>query len=73
MEVKHDMYYVKITQGEEVVASTISDMLSEAVSFGNQLSLKGNTVTVYEAIQSLCELELTHKVLSWTDDGALDV
>ena len=54
------MYYVKITQGEEVVASTISDMLSEAVSFGNQLSLKGNTITVYDAVQSVCELELTH-------------
>ena len=43
------------------------------MSFGNRVSYKGNTVTVYEAVQSLCELELTHKVLSWTDDGALDV
>jgi|TARA_R100000541_G_scaffold56163_1_gene65415 diphthamide biosynthesis methyltransferase len=67
------MYYVKVTEGDNIVASTLSDILSEAVSFGNRVSYKGNTVTVYEAVQSLCELELTHKVLSWTDDGALDV
>ena len=67
------MYYVKVTEGDNMVASTLSDILSEAVSFGNRVSYKGNTVTVYEAVQSLCELELTHKVLSWTDDGALDV
>lgn len=67
------MYYVKVTEGDNIVASTLSDILSEAVSFGNKVSYKGNTVTVYEAVQSLCELELTHKVLSWTDDGALDV
>jgi diphthamide biosynthesis methyltransferase len=67
------MYYVKVTEGDNIVASTLSDILSEAVSFGNRVSYKGNTVTVYEAVQSLCELELTHKVLSWTDDGALDI
>lgn len=67
------MYYVKVTEGDNIVASTLSDILSEAVSFGNRVSYKGNTVTVYEAVQSLCELELTHKVLSWTDDGALDL
>jgi len=67
------MYYVKVTEGDNIVASTLSDILSEAVSFGNRVSYKGNTVTVYEAVQSLCELELTHKVLSWTDHGALDV
>lgn len=67
------MYYVKVTEGDSIVASTLSDILSEAVSFGNKVSYKGNTITVYEAVQSLCELELTHKVLSWTDDGALDV
>ena len=67
------MYYVKVTEGDNIVASTLSDILSEAVSFGNRVSYKSNTVTVYEAVQSLCELELTHKVLSWTDDGALDV
>tara|TARA_R110000824_G_scaffold188409_1_gene369755 strand:- start:163 stop:384 length:222 start_codon:yes stop_codon:yes gene_type:complete len=72
MEVKHEMYYVKVTEGDNIVASTLSDILSEAVSFGNRVSYKGNTITVYEAVQSLCELELTHKVLSWTDDGALD-
>ena len=66
------MYYVKVTEGDNIVASTLSDILSEAVSFGNRVSYKGNTITVYEAVQSLCELELTHKVLSWTDDGALD-
>jgi len=67
------MYYVKVTEGDNIVASTLSDILSEAVSFGNKVSYKGNTITVYEAVQSLCELELTHKVLSWTDDGALDI
>ena len=67
------MYYVKVTEGDNIVASTLSDILSEAVSFGNRVSYKGNTITVYEAVQSLCELELTHKVLSWTDDGALDI
>ena len=67
------MYYVKVTEGDNIVASTLSDILSEAVSFGNRVSYKGNTVTVYEAVQNLCELELTHKVLSWTDDGALDI
>ena len=67
------MYYVKVTEGDSIVASTLSDILSEAVSFGNKVSYKGNTITVYEAVQSLCELELTHKVLSWTDDGALDI
>ena len=67
------MYYVKVTNGDEVVASTIADVLADAVSFGNRISMKGNKVSVYEAVQSLCELELTHKVLSWTDDGALDI
>ena len=67
------MYYVKVTEGDNIVASTLSDILSEAVSFGNKVSYKGNTVTVYEAVQNLCELELTHKVLSWKDDGALDI
>lgn len=72
-EVKDEMYYTKVTQDDDVVASTISDILSDAVSFGNQVSYKGNRVTVYEAVQDLCDIQLTHKVLSWVDDGHLDL
>jgi len=34
------MYYVKVTEGDNIVASTLSDILSEAVSFGNKYLIK---------------------------------
>jgi|TARA_R110000796_G_scaffold110457_1_gene221971 hypothetical protein len=63
------MYYTKITSDEDVIATNTTDLLSSAVNFANMISSKGDTVKIYEAVQGLCELQLTHHVLSWTDDG----
>jgi|TARA_R110000737_G_scaffold298776_1_gene305609 hypothetical protein len=58
------MYCTKVTCNGEEIASTYTDLLSQAVDFGNKVSFTGDTITVYEATKNLCDVELTHQVLS---------
>ena len=58
------MYCAKVTSNGEEIASTYTDLLSEAVDFGNKVSTTGDIITVYEAVKNLCGVELTHQVLS---------
>jgi len=63
------MYLVAVKQDDEVVAQTVSDILSEAVNFANKISSKGDRVTIHEVIQSLSELEIIQEVMAFTADG----
>lgn len=59
------MYSVVVRDGVGVVARSILDGLAEAVSFGREESLEGNSITIYEAVQDASGSILhTHKVLS---------
>ena len=64
-----DMYHVKITHKDEVIASTYQDLLSDSVDVANRLSYNGCKITVYESIKTLCGFEDTNTILSWVDDG----
>tara|TARA_R100000935_G_C2802008_1_gene150930 strand:- start:713 stop:922 length:210 start_codon:yes stop_codon:yes gene_type:complete len=65
------MYYTKITSNEDTLATNRTDMLSNAVNFANTTSNKGDTVSIYEAIEraEIGSLILIQRVMSWTDDG----
>jgi len=45
------MYSVIVRDDTGVVARSVLDGLAEAVSFGREESLEGNSITVYEAVQ----------------------
>jgi len=63
------MYLTKVKQEEEIVATTISDILSDAVGFANRVASKGDSVTIYEVMQSLSELEVIGEVMSFQAEG----
>jgi hypothetical protein len=45
------MYSVYVKDSGETVASSVFEGLAEAVSFGREESLEGNSITVYAAVQ----------------------
>ena len=45
------MYSVYVRESGETIASSVFEGLAEAVSFGREESLEGNSITVYEAVQ----------------------
>jgi hypothetical protein len=45
------MYSVIVKDEGNVVARSTLDGLAEAVSFGREESLEGNSITIYEAVQ----------------------
>ena len=63
------MYYVEVIHKDEKVASTYQDLLSDSVDVANSLSFADCTVTIYECIKSLCDIEKITEVMSWKDDG----
>jgi len=59
------MYSVIVRDDTGVVARSVLDGLAEAVSFGREESLEGNSITIYEAVQDASgDILHTHKVLS---------
>lgn len=58
------MYCAKVLSNGVEIASTYTDLLADAVDFGNKVSITGDIITVYEAVNNLCGVELTHEVLS---------
>jgi len=59
------MYSVIVRDELGVVARSTLDGLAEAVSFGREESLEGNSITIYEAVQDASgDILHTHKVLS---------
>lgn len=58
------MYSVIVRDELGVVARSVLDGLAEAVSFGREESLEGNSITVYAAVQDASgDILHTHKVL----------
>jgi len=45
------MYSVYVRESGETIASSVFEGLAEAVSFGREESLEGNSITVYFAVQ----------------------
>lgn len=64
------MYLTKVTQGGEVVATTVSDILSDAVDFANKVSSKDDKIIIYEVVQSASNLEVLGEVLKFKSEGS---
>jgi hypothetical protein len=45
------MYSVYVRDSGETVASSVFEGLAEAVSFGREESLEGNSITIYSSVQ----------------------
>jgi len=45
------MYHVVVSDNRRIIAETLSDGLAEAVLFGHRAGRKGNSITVYDAVQ----------------------
>jgi hypothetical protein len=59
------MYNVFVRDNNEVIASSLFEGLAEAVSFGREESLEGNSITIYHAVQDASgEILHTDKVFS---------
>jgi|TARA_R110000796_G_scaffold130545_1_gene246211 hypothetical protein len=64
------MYLTNVTQGGEVVATTVSDILSDAVDFANKVSSKDDKIIIYEVVQSASNLEVLGEVLKFKSEGS---
>mgnify|MGYP003632270348 FL=1 len=63
------MYLTNVTQRGEVVATTVSDILSDAVDFANKIACKDDNVFIYEVVQTASDLELLGEVLKFKSEG----
>ena len=63
------MYYVEVIHKDETVGSTYQDLLSDSVSFANDISHKDCHIKVYEGIKGVCDVINLDLVMSWEDDG----
>tara|TARA_R100000951_G_scaffold43547_2_gene36781 strand:+ start:3628 stop:3837 length:210 start_codon:yes stop_codon:yes gene_type:complete len=64
------MYLTNVTQEGEVVATTVSDILSDAVDFANKVSSKDDKIIIYEVVQSASNLEVLGEVLKFKSEGS---
>ena len=64
------MHLTNVTQEGEVVATTVSDILSDAVDFANKVSSKDDKIIIYEVVQSASNLEVLGEVLKFKSEGS---